>query len=146
MKVSLFYFFDSFGSFCLIILRCRVHMHHDMLYLREIVFYVIMYHFCDIMCFLQGVLSVDLDFHIDIDFVSEDACLQHIDPHYVFILHDTRVNMLFRLLIAGLAMESMTGNPSLAAPIPISAPTEENASERWCHASAINALESIFFA
>ncbi len=43
-----------------------------------------------------------------------------------------------------LAMESITGKPSLAPAIPINAPMEEKASERWCQASAINAPESIF--
>ena len=43
-------------------------------------------------------------------------------------------------------MESITGKPSLAPAIPIKAPTEEKASERWCHASASNALEPILAA
>ena len=45
--------------------------------------------------------------------------------------------------ITRLAMESITGKPSLAPAIPTKAPTEENASERWRHASASNALEPI---
>ena len=48
--------------------------------------------------------------------------------------------------ITKLAIESITGNPILAPAIPTNAPIEENASERWCHASAIKALESIRFA
>ncbi len=48
--------------------------------------------------------------------------------------------------ITRLAMESITGKPSLAPAIPIKAATEENASARWYHASASNALESILVA
>ena len=48
--------------------------------------------------------------------------------------------------ITKLAMESMIGNPSLEPAIPTNAPMEENASERWCQASAISALESILLA
>ena len=38
-----------------------------------------------------------------------------------------------------LASGSIIGTPSRAPAMPISAPTELRASERWCHASAINA-------
>ena len=48
--------------------------------------------------------------------------------------------------IATLAIGSRIGKPSLAPKIPINAPTEDIASERWCHASAISAPEFIFFA
>ena len=43
--------------------------------------------------------------------------------------------------ITRLATESITGKPSLAPAIPTSAPIDENASERWCHASAMRALD-----
>ena len=45
-----------------------------------------------------------------------------------------------------LAIGSRTGKPSRAPSIPINAPTDDNASERWCHASAMRAPEFIFFA
>ena len=48
--------------------------------------------------------------------------------------------------IIRLAIESIIGKPNLAPAIPISAPIDEKASERWCHASAISALESILLA
>ena len=43
--------------------------------------------------------------------------------------------------IKTLANGSNTGYPIRAPIIPIKAPIEDNASERWCHASAFNALE-----
>ena len=45
-----------------------------------------------------------------------------------------------------LAAGSSAGNPSLAPSMPAKLPTDESASERWCHASAINAPEFIFLA
>ena len=48
--------------------------------------------------------------------------------------------------ITRLAIESIIGNPKIAPPTPIKAPMDEKASERWCHASAIKALESNFLA
>mgnify|MGYP007025197220 CR=1 FL=1 len=53
---------------------------------------------------------------------------------------------MINIKITILAMKSITGKPSLAPAIPIKAPTEESASERWCHASASSALESILAA
>ena len=38
-------------------------------------------------------------------------------------------------------MASPAAKPSMLAPMPKSAPIDEMASERWCHASAIKALE-----
>ena len=43
--------------------------------------------------------------------------------------------------IAMLAISSPAGNPSISAPMPKSAPMEDSASERWCQASAMKALE-----
>ena len=48
--------------------------------------------------------------------------------------------------ITTLARGSRIGNPILAPRTPIRLPTEDRASERWCHASAISAAESIFLA
>ena len=39
------------------------------------------------------------------------------------------------------AMASPAAKPNMLAPMPKSAPIDEMASERWCHASAIKALE-----
>ena len=50
--------------------------------------------------------------------------------------------MLMTMLAAG----SRSGYPILAPAMPISAPTEDSESDRWCQASAIRAPELIFFA
>ena len=44
------------------------------------------------------------------------------------------------------ATASITGKPFFANAMPTREPTEESASERWCHASAIKADEPIFLA
>ena len=43
-------------------------------------------------------------------------------------------------------MESSDLNPKIAPPIPIKAATEDNASDLWCHASALSAGEFVFLA
>ena len=43
-------------------------------------------------------------------------------------------------------MESSDLTPKIAPPIPIKAATEDNASDLWCHASALSAGEFVFLA
>ena len=68
------------------------------------------------------------------------------DPGYAGKFETKNAAFTTKTQITTLAMGSRMGSPIRAPNIPIKLPTEERASERWCHASAISAPEPVFLA